>query len=182
MAACGLVDAPTTEVNPKQVELSARGWGNGVRLPYGKLRQPGGYNEIVNPDVTLNMTPVEAFVRDAMETRITSDAWKAVTALWRPPQRPAGPIGGDTPYNGALTGVAAMIRQEGVTPTPDKPHGDRSGTLFKFAVAMVRQGYSDATMMTELRHADIEWGRKYADRPDTDHQLQVTIQNARRLV
>ncbi|SVB93407.1 uncharacterized protein METZ01_LOCUS246261, partial [marine metagenome] len=31
---CDLVEAPTTEVNPKQVELSGRGWGNGVRLPY----------------------------------------------------------------------------------------------------------------------------------------------------
>ena len=28
LAACDLVEAPTKEVNPKQVELSERGWGN----------------------------------------------------------------------------------------------------------------------------------------------------------
>ena len=179
MAACGLVDAPPTEVNPKQVELSARGWGNGVRLPYGKLRQPGGYNEIVDPDVTLNMTPVEAFVRDAMETRVTSDAWEAVTALWRPPERPVGPAVGDTPYNGYLEGVAGKIRRAGPTPSSDKPRGDRSTALFKLACAMARQGYSDAPMLTELQSADIEWGRKYADRPDAQQRLESLIDTAR---
>jgi len=178
---CNVVDAPITEVNPKQVELSARGWGNGVRLPYGKLREPGGYNEMVNPDLTLNVTPVDTFVREAMQTRVTVDAWNAVTALYKPPQRPAGPTEGGTPYSGILTGRAARIRASGVLPLPGKPQGDRSGTLWKLACAMVRQGYSDAAMMSELRSADIEWGRKYADRPDTDERLADTVQNSRRL-
>jgi hypothetical protein len=36
-------------------------------------------------------------------------------------------------------------------------------------------------MMSELRSADIEWGRKYADRADTDERLADTVQNAHRL-
>ena len=41
LAACGIVAAPVKEVNPKQTELTGKGWGNGVRLPYPAGRQPG---------------------------------------------------------------------------------------------------------------------------------------------
>tara|TARA_R100000687_G_C6290158_1_gene91015 strand:+ start:212 stop:355 length:144 start_codon:yes stop_codon:yes gene_type:complete len=44
---------------------------------------------------------------------------------------------------------------------------------------MARQGYSDATMLTELQSADIEWGRKYADRPDAQQRLESLIDTAR---
>jgi hypothetical protein len=90
MAACNVVGAPTKEVNPKQVELSDRGWGNGVRLPYGKNRPKGGHNEMTNPDATISMIPVHAFTKAAMESLVTPEAWEAVTALYSPPEAPVG--------------------------------------------------------------------------------------------
>ena len=41
LAACEIVEAPAKEVNPKQTELTGKGWGNGVRLPYPAGRQTG---------------------------------------------------------------------------------------------------------------------------------------------
>jgi len=178
IAVCDLVDAPTTEVNPKQVELSGRGWGNGVRLPYGHLRQRGGANEITNPDATISIVPVTQFVPQAMETRVTSDDWKAVTALWRPPEPPRRVVTGPTPSTDALEGLAAFIRRLGPEPSAHKPTGDRSIAMWKLACAMTRQGYSRRTMLRELRAADIEWGRKFANRQDCTEQLEQLLDNA----
>ena len=180
IAVCGLVDAPTTEVNPKQVELSERGWGNGVRLPYGHLRNPGGYNEMVNGNGTPTRVHVRAFTAEATATRATTDAWKPVRSLWKPPERPRrGPMG-VTPTTGPLEGLAAFLRGLGPEPSPGKPHGDRSVALWKLACAMTRQGYARATVLAELRAADIEWGRKFADRPDGDQQLEQLLDRAHR--
>ena len=175
---CDLVEAPTTEVNPKQVELSGRGWGNGVRLPYGHLRKPGGYNEMTNPEATISILPVNHFVPEAMETRITHDAWKATTALWKRPERPAAPLDIPTPRSGPLDGMAALIRRQGPRPEPDKPEGDRSKALFNLACAMARQQYSETAAIYELKAADTDWGGKFKSRLDGDHQLIVLVKRA----
>jgi len=176
IAACDLVGAPTTEVNPKQVELSGRGWGNGVRLPYGYLREPGGFNEMIDTDG--EPVPLAQFTTQAHATRPTTQAWKAVTALWKPPERPRRVGGGPTPTTGPLEGLAAFIRRLGPEPSPHKPTGDRSVALWKLACAMTRQGYSRQAMMQELRAADIEWGRKFANRQDCTQQLEQLLDNA----
>ena len=175
---CGLVDAPTTEVNPKQVELSGRGWGNGVRLPYGHLRKVGGYNEMMDNSPTPARISLKAFTEEAAATRATTDTWKPVRSLWRPPQRPPRDIRGSTPTSGPLTGLAAFLRRLGPEPSPGKPHGDRSVALWKLACAMTRQKYARATMLKELQAADIEWGRKFANRPDGDQQLEQLLDSA----
>ncbi len=175
---CDLVDAPTTEVNPKQVKLSGRGWGNGVRLPYGHLRNPGGYNEVVNPDTVYSQVSVHSFVQEAIETRVTVDAWKPVRALWKPPERLPAPPAGGSPYTGPLRGSAATIREEGPLPSPGKPDGDRSKALWILACTMARQGYTQEDTLKELRAADKDWGGKYSSRQDGDRRLQDTVHRA----
>ena len=178
IAVCDLVDAPTTEVNPKQVELSERGWGNGVRLPYGYLRRPGGYNEMVNNNGTPTRGHVQTFAEEAMATRATTVTWKPVRGLWKPPERPRRDPMGVTPATGPLTGLAAFLRRLGPEPSPGKPHGDRSVALLKLACAMTRQRYSRTATLKELQAADIEWGRKFADRHDGDQQLEQLLDSA----
>jgi|TARA_R110002051_G_scaffold91970_1_gene161672 hypothetical protein len=183
IGACDVVDAPTKEVNPKQVELSNRGWGNGVRLPYGKNRRPGGYNEMMNPDVSFSKIPVQAFTKEAMASRVTPEAWEAVTALYSPPEAPFGDE--EMPEGHAvgvdLRGLSGAIRKNGPRTTSDKPHGDRSSTLFSLACAMIRDGYELQVVAGELEGADIEWGGKYARRPDGRQRLWKMVLDAKKL-
>ena len=182
IAACDVVGAPTKEVNPKQVKLSDRGWGNGVRLPYGKNRPKGGHNEMTNPDATISMIPVHAFTKKAMESLVTPEAWEAVTALYSPPEAlpeeegmPQAAAGGV-----ALRGLPGAIRKNGPRRTPDKPHGDRSATLFSLACAMIRDGYELPVIAGELELADREWGGKYARRPDGSQRLRKMVLDAKK--
>ncbi len=183
MAACNVVGAPTKEVNPKQVELSDRGWGNGVRLPYGKNRPKGGHNEMTNPDATISMIPVHAFTKAAMESLVTPEAWEAVTALYSPPEAPFGDeqMPDDTTHGVDLRGLPGAIRKNGPRTTPDKPHGDRSATLFSLACAMIRDGYELNVVAGELEGADRDWGGKYARRRDGRLRLWKMVLYAKKL-
>ena len=170
IGACDIVEAPTKEVNPKQVELSERGWGNGVRLPYAGNRERGGYNEMDRPEYSFSMVPVKTFVEEAIKTRITPDCWEPVTALYKPPEPFKPQKTGYTP-TGPLRGLAGAIRKNGPRPTETLPKGDRSATLFSLACQMIRQGYPPDTVFNELKSADKEWGGKYDSRQDGDTQI-----------
>ncbi len=181
-AACDVVGAPTKEVNPKQVELSDRGWGNGVRLPYGVNRQRGGFNEMMNPNATISMIPVHAFTKNAMATLVTPEAWEAVTALYSPPEALPGAEEMPEPAMEvvSLRGLSAVIRKNGPRCTSDKPHGDRSATLFSLACAMIREGYELNVVAGELEGADRDWGGKYARRPDGRQRLWTMVVAAKK--
>ena len=170
IGACQIVDAPTKEVNPKQVELSQRGWGNGVRLPYAGNRQRGGYNEMDRPEYSFSMVPVKSFVKEAIKTRITPDCWKPVRALYKPP-KPFMPDNTSHTPTGPLRGLAGAIRKNGPRSTETLPKGDRSATLFSLACQMIRQRYPHNSIFNELKSADREWGGKYDSRQDGDTQL-----------
>ncbi len=88
IAVCNIVDAPITEVNPKQIELTGKGWGNGVRLPYPKGAAEGR-NTVVTfpPMVPEGDLTVDEFVDRAMRSRITPHEWGTVHTLYRPPPR-----------------------------------------------------------------------------------------------
>ena len=178
LGACEVVNAPIKEVNPKQTELTGRGWGNGVRLPYPAGRQPSR-NVILSGGLEMGM---EAFVGAAHESRCAPSAWKAVSALYSPPKaRPATDWGVPTTGDD-LAGLAATIRRNGPRPEPQKPEGDRSSTLFSLACAMLKDGHSAARTLQELRSADSDWGGKYAARPDGEKWLRTTVENAQRRV
>jgi len=183
IAACDVVNAPTKEVNPKQVELSDRGWGNGVRLPYGKNRQQGGFNEMMNPDATISIIPVHAFTEKAMNSRVTPEAWEAVTALYSPPEALPGAEEMPEPATQSvdLRGLSAVIRKNGPRCTSDKPYGDRSATLFSLACAMIRDGHELGEVAGELEGADRDWGGKYARRPDGRQRLWKMVLDAKKL-
>lgn len=167
LAACDLVEAPTKEVNPKQVELSERGWGNGVRLPYAANRERGGYNEMDNPEYSFSMVPVATFVKDAIPNRVTPEAWDPVRALYRPPERisvPAPTASSSKP----LYGLSRAIRVNG---PKGSTKNDRSRTLVALACSMFRDGYDKPSIYYELKSADKDWGGKYASRKDGDKIL-----------
>jgi len=167
LAVCDIVEAPTKEVNPKQVELSERGWGNGVRLPYASNRQRGGYNEMDNPEYSFSMVPVATFVKDAIPNRVTPEAWEPVRALYKPPKPievPVPTVSSSTP----LRGLSKAIRTNG---PKGGTSGDRSRTLVALACSMFREGYDKPTIYYELKSADKDWGGKYANRTDGEKIL-----------
>ena len=182
IGACALVEAPAKEVNPKQVELSNRGWGNGVRLPYGALREAGGRNEMVDPDVTFSMRPLRSFVDPAIANRVTPEMWEPVTALYSPPEGLPDIEWGVGAGDRELSGLAAAIRQTGPRPSTDKPTGDRSSTLFSLACAMLKEGHTPDDTLAELESADRDWGGKYAQRSDGQKWLRTTVANAQQRV
>ena len=179
IGACNVVDAPITEVNPKQLVLTGRRVGNGMRLPYPADRK-GSQNEMVDPTVTYSQIPPGSFVAAAMLKRVTPQQWEAAHALYKqsetkPVKRPS------YSYTGRrLTGMAEAIRRTGPRTSKDKPHGDRSSTLFGLACAMIRQGYGDGDIFNELKDADEEWGGKFSKRPDGKERLHRMIESARK--
>jgi len=173
---CDIVDAPTKEVNPKQVTLVGRKIGNGMRLPYPVDRQPTR-NEMVDGHSSIT---VADFVAEALETRITPENWEQAHDLYRR-NEPAPVRRTSYSYTGRrLTGMAEAIRRTGPRQTPDKPHGDRSMTLFSLACAMIRQSYGDGDIINELKSADEDWGGKYAKRPDGKERLEGVLESAHR--
>lgn len=176
IGACNIVDAPIKEVNPKQVELTGKGWGNGVRLPY-PAGHPDDRNVVLSGGWVMN---ADSFATAALASRITAADWKPVRALYKPPEPP--PPRKVYQYGGGtLEGLAGAIRRGGPRSTKEKPQGDRSSTLFNLACAMVRQGYDNAAIMRELESADDEWGGKYASRRDGRQRLWETVVKAGRV-
>jgi hypothetical protein len=178
LAACQIVDAPTKEINPKQTELTGKGWGNGVRLPYPAGRQPGR-NVILSGGEEMD---VESFTSNAQSSRCTASTWNPLRAVYSPPKAIPAIEWGNTPPRGDLSGLAGSIRRNGPRPEANKPEGDRSGALFSLACAMLKQGHTPSDTLNELRSADAEWGGKYAARPDGEKWLRTTVVNAQRRV
>ena len=171
---CDIVDAPTKEVNPKQVTLVGRKMGNGMRLPYPVDRQPAR-NEMI--DILDNILLAD-FVTEALETRTTPGDWEKAHELYRR-NEPTPVRRVSYSYRGSrLTGMAEAIRRNGPRRTADKPHGDRSLTLFSLACAMIRQSYRDGDILSELKSADEDWGGKYAKRPDGKERLESVLESA----
>ena len=178
IAVCNIVEAPITEVNPKQIELTGKGWGNGVRLPYPKGAAEGR-NTVLGADGDLT---VGEFVEQALASRVNPDEWQPVHDLYQPPAPLAPRRTYATRDSGQLVGLAGAIRRNGPRATGDKPHGDRSSTLFSLACAMVKQGYPKGDIEVELSEADREWGGKFDKRPDGRQRLYKMVVDAEKTV
>lgn len=183
MGACNIVAAPTQEVNPKQVTLTGKGIGNGVRLPY-----PYGAGVVSPRNVVVEGTfdspiilPLQEFVERAHATRIDTHLWEQVRELYRAPvkhriDRIDFKRSSRTPTY--LTGPAGIVRREGPQAKPGKPDGDRSGTLYHLACLMVRQGHEPAEVLSEIIDADKDWGGKFTKRPDGETRLRELVESA----
>ena len=178
IAACNIVDAPITEVNPKQIELTGKGWGNGVRLPYPAGAEPGR-NVIVRHGEEMTASQ---FATTALMSRVLPEEWEPVHALYQPPPPPPPRKTYATRNSGKLTGLAEAIRRNGPRPEPKKPNGDRSATLFSLACAMVEQGYPAGDIEEELVDADIAWGSKFHSRFDGRERISNMVADAERTV
>jgi hypothetical protein len=182
IGACKIVDAPITEVNPKQIELTGKGWGNGVRLPYPKGAAEGRNTVVTFPPlVPAGDLTVAEFVDRAVRSRVTPEEWQPVHDLYQPPPPPPPRRTYATRDSGHLAGLAGAIRRNGPRVTPDKPHGDRSSTLFSLACAMVKQGYPKGDIEMELVEADHDWGGKFEKRPDGRERLCKMVADAERV-
>ena len=156
---CNVVGAPTKEVNPKQISLVGKKIGNGMRLPYPALRDPGQH-EMLNPKATYSQIPTaDSFVADALETRITAEQWDAAHALYKkneppPVRRPS------YSYTGSrLTGSAEAIRRNGPRVTSENVTATLLVTSSLLVVSsMIRQGYGDGPSIerTELQSVPFE--------------------------
>jgi len=174
IAACEIVDAPTREVNPKQTSLTGKGWGNGVRLPYPAGRADGRNECVENGETTI---PLDKFVNEAFSERVTTDKWGELHALYRAPVPLLDYRRGANAGSG-LQYLSLAIRETGPRPSPMKPAGDRSATLFSLACAMWEEGHDAGRINAELQSADKDWGNKYGRRPDGQSRLASIVEQA----
>ena len=80
-AACQLVDSPTKEVYPKQVTMPAKGFGNGIRLPYALSRPEGRQEAVRGSEGSLCM---EDFTNEAFDSMVTRQQIVKIASLYQP--------------------------------------------------------------------------------------------------
>ena len=172
-AACQLVDSPTKEVYPKQVTMPAKGFGNGIRLPYA-LSRPEGRQEAVRGSES-NLT-LEAFTNEAFDSMTTRQQIVKIASLYQPPPS-TRPI--HTPkftqqrIDANFRFVARDIWDRGPT------HNDRSLALFSFACSLFRQLYAHDAVFEWTRQCDLKWGQKFAARGASgEQQLHKLVDDA----
>lgn len=179
LAACQIVDAPTKEINPKQVSLAEGQLGNYVRLPYP------GRSPVIGSDFQLRRCMVDDigapwsfddFVKTAWEFRTQPIQLEPLRELYKEPERPrpvvvAPTMDGDPVRR--MGGLAYTIWKDGPL-----DGSDRSGTLFKLA-ALLREGgqhtFSEALEL--VWDADGRWG-KFHDRPRGYEDLTKVVEGA----
>jgi len=176
MAACLIVKAPVTEVYPKQIALSGKGFGNGIRLPYPNMGRPG--KQIIRRGSwTLSL---DEFVREAMNNRYPATKFEELSKLapkvvnpspipqkktsWRPMRR-LGPISQDIMDRGP-----AMI--DGKI--------DRSKSMFTLAGGLCLAGYSHNEAAKILAEWDDRFAHKFTNRPDAQQRYMDIVAAADR--
>lgn len=165
-----------TEVNPKQVDLTGKSYGNYVNLPF-PYDYKGTERRCVIDD-ELGPIPLYTFVEVAHEERNSFDALHLAAKLYVEPTlpgvgRPIGePNGSAKELSRRLPGLAYTIWEKG--PLQGR---DRSNTLQRFAhlCAESEVGASDAFAL--LVDADERWGKFY-DRADGESHLRRMIEVA----
>jgi hypothetical protein len=172
-AACQIVDSPTREVYPKQVTMPAKGFGNGIRLPYA-LSRPEGRQEAVRGSES-NLT-LEEFTAEAFDSMVTRQQIVKIASLYQPAPS-TRPI--HTPkftqrrVDADFRFVARDIWDQGPS------HNDRSLALFSFACSLFRQLYSPDAVLEWTRQCDLKWGQKFAARgPQGEQQLRKLVDDA----
>jgi hypothetical protein len=188
LAGCQLVDAPTKEINPKQIELPPDSLGNYVRLPY-----PGWIVSATPTDTDMDrwrrrvmvvesnrdsIYTLEGFVIMASGRRVGRDTLESLRAHYEPPERPiVRRDWSESRLEGAaidrLVGKARVIFEHGPLEGSGRGH-----TLYKLACYLREDGRHSRSEALELvRDADERWG-KFHLRPDCDTRLNSVIEQA----
>lgn len=183
IAACGLVDAPITEVYPKQ-ETADGGWGNGLRLPYPKVR-PMGRQCVVTPQLT--EWSFYDFVETAFETRATAESIVSLAKRAARPTPPPPPTFSQpdpsrprrSRHDGGLTGLAQHIWDNGPRMADNGTTYDRSRMLHTFACELFRQDYDTGSIEMLVARLDQRWGQKFVARRDGAQRIKDLVGKAR---
>jgi len=172
-AACQIVDSPTKEVYPKQVTMPAKGFGNGIRLPYALGRPQGRQEALRRSEGNLSLEEFTALASDSMTTR---QQIVKIASLYQPPPstRPIiTPKFTQRRVDADFKFVARDIWDQGPT------HNDRSLALFSFACSLFRQLYSPDAVLEWTRQCDLKWGQKFAARGASgEQQLRKLVDDA----
>jgi hypothetical protein len=153
--------------------MPAKGFGNGIRLPYA-LSRPEGRQEAVRGSES-NLT-LEAFTNEAFDSMTTRQQIVKIASLYQPPPS-TRPI--HTPkftqqrIDANFRFVARDIWDRGPT------HNDRSLALFSFACSLFRQLYAHDAVFEWTRQCDLKWGQKFAARGASgEQQLHKLVDDA----
>lgn len=183
LGATQIAKAPTKEINPKAegfwmprtseaqpLEPDTTKIGNYVRLPY-----PCGYGDrrVMCTPITGDTISFEDFVDNAWEHRTNRSALAALVPLYRAPEKPKPKIvhvssGNTGPALSRLGGLSYTIFQNGPLEGMD-----RSGTLWKLANHMYKDGLTCEEARELLYDADDRWG-KYIAR-GTEEELEKIL-------
>lgn len=169
MAACQICDYNPKEVNPKQVTTDGlvRGYGNYVRLPYGRGRPPGR-QEMLGCNFA-------GFVTEAWATINPPDVLQAAAALYVPPPPPI-PIVRDvdaTADRSQLNALGRHVLQNG----PLEGRQDRSTALMVLAHQCRESQLSRSEALAIVAEGDERWGKFYG-RPDAVQRLEDVVRRA----
>jgi hypothetical protein len=176
MAACSVVKAPVVEVYPKQIALSGKGFGNGIRLPYPRVGFHG--KQVVRRGSwTLS---VDEFVKEATAHRYPAPVFeeleelapKVVTPSPMPTRR----------LSWAKRRRVGSVSQEILDRGPAMINGkvDRSKSMFTLAVGLLGAGWSHDEVIRTLSDWDARFARKFTDRPDADQRYAEMVAAADR--
>jgi len=171
-AICDVVEAPTTEVFPKQVSLEGKTFGNCIRLPYPRTRTQGRQG-VRKGSWSLTL---EDFVDAAHTGRTTSEHLQKVCTLSKPKPTPAPLRQKRLGFRREYPVWLSDMLNHG--PTRSREVVDRSGALWTIAVGLAFAGHDANEMRSVLTTWDSQWGKKYTDRNDSDLQYDTLVSKA----
>lgn len=173
LAAHQVAATPPKEVNPKQTDLTGKGLGNYVRLPY-----PGG-DAAVERQMWDGNGPISLgdFLTAAVTDRATPDQIADLAGYYTPPPAPvrvaAEPTLDMAQAARGLTALGRTIFRHG--PIEGR---DRSTTLAHLAHECFKSGLPPEDGLMLLEDADLRWG-KYSMRGETGQlELVKLVQRA----
>lgn len=173
--ACELVDVPTHEVYPKQTELSGKGYGNCLLLPFPNIANPG--RQVIIDDTDKAMTLAD-FTHAAWSTRAPVHSIQTVHSLHKERHIRKANAFLDSTAVGALQGrddkdfkyIARQIWDGDV-------REDRSNALYAFACSLFRQNYRDDSVFRWSAALDERIG-KFVGRSDREKRLHELVDRA----
>jgi hypothetical protein len=177
LVACGVAEASTREVNPKQESLEPDQLGNYVRLPYTDAQYSARFVYSLMGDGT--SMPVEKFVAAALATRARTEDLEAAAGLWTPPPAPKRVLTPEVEHDIDISEITPKLGGLAYTILNEGPldGGDRSTTLARLAHLCFEDGLTPEEALAVLESADLEWGKFHARR-DGFAQLERMVDRA----